>query len=184
MNINIIVAYCKNNGIGYNNLLPWNIRSDLKKFKDLTIGKKNNAIIMGKNTYNSILSLNNNSLKHRDNLILSTTLEIDNINETNNIIKSFKNIQNLENFIKNKNYHEIWIIGGEKIYDYFLNIYSCDNILNPKKIYITYINKEFECDSFFPIINPLKYKFSSQEINSNIKDNYDFSIINMIYTKY
>ena len=183
MNINIIVAYCQNNGIGYNNLLPWNIRSDLKKFRNLTTGKGNNALIMGKNTYNSILNINNNSLKHRDSLILSTTLEIDDINETNNIIKSFNNIQNLENFIKTKNYDELWIIGGEKIYDYFLNNYPNDGILNPQKIYVTYINKDFKCDSFFPIINPLKYKFISQEIISNIKDDYDFSIINIIYTK-
>ena len=46
MNINIIVAYCKNNGIGYNNNMPWKIKSDLQKFKSMTIGNNNNAIIM------------------------------------------------------------------------------------------------------------------------------------------
>ena len=51
MNINIIVAMCKNNGIGYKNNLPWRISSDLKKFRKLTIGNKKNAIIMGKNTW-------------------------------------------------------------------------------------------------------------------------------------
>ena len=58
MNINIIVAYCKNNGIGFENKMPWHIKSDLKKFQKLTIGNGNNAIIMGKNTYNSILNIN------------------------------------------------------------------------------------------------------------------------------
>ena len=53
-NINLIVAMCKNNGIGYKNELPWKISSDLKKFKKLTQGKGNNAVIMGKNTYESI----------------------------------------------------------------------------------------------------------------------------------
>ena len=86
MNINIIVAYCQNNGIGYNNLLPWNIKSDLKKFQDLTTGSGNNAVIMGKNTFESILNINKGSLKNRDNLILSTTLNVDNKNKTNNII--------------------------------------------------------------------------------------------------
>ena len=162
--------------------MPWHIKSDLKKFKDLTTDSGNNAIIMGKNTFESILNINKNGLKNRDNLILSTTLEIDNINETN-IIKSFKNIQNLENFIKNKNYDNIWIIGGEKIYDFFLNNYPENGLLNPKKIYITYINKEFECDSFFPKINTSQYKFISQEISIDINNNHDFSIINIIYTK-
>ena len=61
-NINLIVAMCKNNGIGYNNELPWKILSDLKKFKKLTQGKGNNAVIMGKNTYESIKK----SLPNRD----------------------------------------------------------------------------------------------------------------------
>ena len=182
MNINIIVAYCNKNGIGKNNLLPWSIRSDLKKFKNLTTGNNNNAIIMGKNTFNSILSTNKNGLKDRDNLILSTTLNID-INNENNILKSFNNIQNLENFIKTKNYDTIWIIGGEKIYDYFLNIYPANELLTPKNIYITFINNDFECDTFFPNIDLLKYKFVSQEIHDTNLNNYNFNIFDIIYSK-
>ena len=73
MLINIIVAFSINMGIGLNNTHPWNIPSDLKKFRDLTIGDGNNAVIMGKNTWNSLpLSY----LKKRDNLILSSTLNI------------------------------------------------------------------------------------------------------------
>ena len=181
MNINIIVAHCKNNGIGFDNLLPWKISSDLKKFKKLTTGNKKNAIIMGKNTYNSILTINNDSLKNRDNLILSTTLNIDNKNLSNNIEKSFNNIQNLENFIKNKNYDELWIIGGTKIYDYFLNNYPNDGILTPQYIYITYIDKDFNCNAFFPKINPLKYRFVSQEIHNTTPQLYDFVILDRVY---
>ena len=46
----LIVAYCANKGIGKDNTLPWNIRSDLIKFSQLTKGSGNNAIVMGKNT--------------------------------------------------------------------------------------------------------------------------------------
>ena len=106
MNINIIVAYCKNNGIGLNNSLPWKISSDLKKFKNLTIGNGNNAIIMGKNTW---LSLNSSPLTKRDNLILSNTLDIDKTCNTN-IVKSFKNIEELKDFIYLKSYSDVWII--------------------------------------------------------------------------
>ena len=31
--MNIVVAACKNNGIGINNKLPWMLRNDLKYFK-------------------------------------------------------------------------------------------------------------------------------------------------------
>ena len=73
MKYNIIVACSKNRGIGYENSLPWKISSDLKKFRDLTIGNGNNAVIMGKNTWTSLPI---KYLKSRDNLILSTTLKL------------------------------------------------------------------------------------------------------------
>ena len=59
MIVNIIVAYCNNNGIGKDNSLVWNIKTDMAKFKKLTIGNANNAVIMGKNTF---ISLNNEKI--------------------------------------------------------------------------------------------------------------------------
>lgn len=149
MIINIIVAYCNNNGIGKDNSLVWNIKSDMAKFKQLTSGAHNNAIIMGKNTF---LSLNNiYGLANRDNLILSKTLNISDYNGKNRI-KSFENTQSLEEFVKLQNYDTIWVIGGEQIYRLFLDNYKKDesSIFNISKIYITYINKDYECTSFFP----------------------------------
>ena len=165
MFVNIIVAYNKNYGIGINNSLPWKITSDLKKFKNLTIGNKKNAIIMGKNTWKS---LNEIGLPHRDNLILSTSLILEN-NHDNNITKTFKNEIELYNFIEKKNYEEIWVIGGENIYDLFLNK---TNIFKVKNIYITLIDNDFECDSFFPAIDTKLYSFISKSIHLNNKVNY------------
>ena len=196
MIVNIIVAYCKNNGIGFNNTMPWKIKSDLKKFRRLSTGNGNNAIIMGKNTYNS---LNCDGLPNRDNLILSTTIEVDKLINTN-ITKSFNNIEKLEDFVKLKNYDEVWIIGGEKIYNLFLqwdkdtrdnknndnrnknnkgnNIFKIDNI------YVTYIDKEFECDTFFPVINiNSQFKFISQELHTVESDLYEFDVFDKIFTR-
>ena len=176
MFVNIIVAYNKNKGIGLNNTLPWKISSDLKKFKELTIGlNKNNAVIMGKNTW---LSLNNKSLKFRDNLILSSSLKLDKKDNNNNIIKSFENEILLKNFLIDKNYEEIWVIGGAKIYDLFLNK---SNIFTVKYIYITLIDKNIECDTFFPEINKNKFCFKSKSIH-NIDNNIDnIDNIDIIY---
>ena len=41
----------KNNVIGNNNKLPWNISEDLKRFKELT---SENIIVMGRKTFDSI----------------------------------------------------------------------------------------------------------------------------------
>lgn len=158
MNFNIIVAYCNNNGIGKNNNIPWNIPSDLKKFKILTKGKGNNCIIMGKKTW---LSLNEKPLPGRDNLILSSSInKIENDNT-----KIFKNLEELLNYLTHKKYDELWVIGGSSIYNLFLN----NSMINIDYIYITYIDKLFDCDTFFPDIGN-KYSFISKNIHS-----YDFS---------
>ena len=124
---------------------------------------------------NTWQSLNLNYLKARDNLILSTSLNIEKKIE-NKIKKFFENYTQLKNFLLEKKYDEIWIIGGEKIYDFFLNNYDAESIIT--KIYITYIDKEFECDTFFPEINLNKFQFVSKEV---FKTNNDFNLFNCIY---
>lgn len=190
MIVNIIVAYCKNNGIGKDNSLPWKIPSDLKKFKKFTSNDENKkAIIMGKNTFASI---KNKPLPNRDNLILSSTSDINKV-YSDCIAKSFKNIKDLEDFVRNKNYNEIWIIGGESIYNLFMNNYPETGLLNVNNIYITYIDKNFDCDTYFPIINTNKYKFVSQEIHKidekfnvndsvNEPDNQSYTILDVLYS--
>tara|TARA_B110000008_G_scaffold273356_1_gene307491 strand:+ start:228 stop:785 length:558 start_codon:yes stop_codon:yes gene_type:complete len=173
MFVNIIVVYERNLGIGLNNSLPWKISSDLKKFKELTIGNKKNGIIMGKNTW---LSLNKKSLIFRDNLILSKTLTIDEEDKNNNITKSFKNEEDLKEFIDKKNYEELWIIGGANIYDLFLNK---TNILKINKIYVTLIDEEIECDTFFPLLNKSSYSFMSKSIHNSY--NKEYNIYDIIY---
>jgi dihydrofolate reductase len=141
MNYKLIVASCKNNGIGINNQLPWHLSSDLKRFSKLTRGKGNNAIIMGRKTWES---LPNNFLPKRDNLILSKTIQIDKI-EKNQLIKTFHTMIALNNFCIKQKYDEVWIIGGEQIYNTFLN----HNLIH--EIYMTYIDEEVNCDAFFKL---------------------------------
>ena len=182
INVNLIVALCKNNGIGKKNTIPWEISSDLKKFKKYTSPKNNtqsSAIIMGKNTFTSIVK----PLPNRDNLILSSTLNIDEVFDNKNIVKSFSKIESLEDFIKLKNYDEVWIIGGSKIYDLLLNNYSIEGLLNPKNLYITYIDEDFECDTFFPTIDTNIYKFVSQETHNTNGKEYDYTILDRFYTR-
>ena len=99
MTFNAIVATSNNKGIGLNNKLPWNLKSDLLRFKKLTIGNGNNCIIMGKNTWNSINFLNN-----RHNYIISSTLKIDE-KKGNYEIKSFESIDSLISYLNTKNYN-------------------------------------------------------------------------------
>ncbi len=135
MNINIIVAYCKNRGIGLNNQLPWHIPSDLKRFAKITKGSGKNAIIMGRKTYESIGRV----LPDRHNIVLSKSVKFDNVD-------TYDNIEDAIKFCEKNQFEEVFVIGGAQIYE---------EVLNKKlihKVYATIINKDFECDTFFPFI--------------------------------
>jgi dihydrofolate reductase len=163
--MNIIVAVCRNNGIGKNNTLPWLLKQDLKYFKDKTIGNCNNVVVMGNNTYKSL----NKPLPKRKNIIFTrkndyhlSQLNMKNIVSKNDIDNPiyFNNINTFKKYIKKKEYDDVWIIGGEQIYNNFINI--ADNI------YLTEIYEDFECDTFFPNIPDHFYlKHTSPIINEN-----------------
>ena len=141
---NIIVAFDNKRGIGRENRLPWHFPNDLKYFSKLTRGNNNNAIIMGKNTWES---LPKKPLPKRDNLILSTKLNINQNKPKNNYVKSFSSISDIEEFCDTQKYDEIWIIGGAQIYNTFIESKKVN------KIYATLIHDSFDCDCFFPEIN-------------------------------
>jgi dihydrofolate reductase len=154
MKFNLIVAICKNGGIGKDNALPWHFSKDLKFFAKMTKGNGNNAVIMGNNTHKSIINVIGKSLPNRTNLILSKHADIlnTNVDISNNINVPvyFKNINDvLQHCLKHK-YNDIWVIGGHSIYSYFLECEQNKNMLD--KIYITEIDKDYECDTFLPKI--------------------------------
>ena len=153
MNFKIIVATDKNNGIGVNNTLPWNFKSDMKFFRDMTKGNGNNAVVMGKNTF-----LNKKKkLPDRENIVLSTSLE------PTEGIHVFKNINDLITYCKSKYFDSIWIIGGAEIYRQFLDL----NLINI--IHVTEIDSIYNCDTFFP--NVFDNYYMSQNIHKNIENN-------------
>lgn len=138
MTFNIIVAMDRKQGIGINNTLPWNLSKDLKRFAMLTKGNGNNAIVMGRKTYESI----GKPLRKRSNIVLSTTME-----KSDHLIVC-RNVKEVLEYCIENHFDQVWIIGGATIYDEFLNIIGIiDNI------YITLIDYVFDCDTFFNFTN-------------------------------
>ena len=157
--MNIIVAMCKNRGMGFKNTIPWHLSSDLQRFKYLTTSFENkNNVIMGRKTWDSLPN-KYKPLPKRKNIIISSKKDI--IKQENVIV------YNDINLIKN-HYTEInkntWIIGGTQIYNYALE----NDLVN--SILVTIIDNEFECDVFFPKIPSkfqLKYE-SPYKLENNI----------------
>ena len=164
MRFNLIVAMCRDNGIGYKGKIPWRIPLDLQYFSNLTKGDGNNAVIMGHKTWQSLplIAGKTRGLHDRDNFILSNATTFDICLNHNHLTKTFKSIDALEYYItKNNIYEDIWVIGGAEIYKQFLAEGKI------QKCYVTSIDAAFECDTFFPELNQTEWR----EVER--KENYD-----------
>ncbi len=140
-NIIVAIGYW-NRGIGLDNKLLWHLPPDMKKFKSLTIGNGNNAVLMGRKTMES---LPKGYLPDRDNIVLSNTLN-SNINDKTIV---FNDMFEADSFAEKKNYDELWIIGGEQIYKSFLDYGNIDNI------YVTNIIGALRADAYFPVLSDI-----------------------------
>jgi thymidylate synthase len=142
MSLNCIVTLSNNYGIGFNNTLPWNIPEDLAHLEELT---RNNIVVMGRKTYDSLPD-KHILFKNRVNIVITshaTTTKADNV--------LFEDLDNTKSYIKQliKKDRHVFIIGGDELYKQFTDTY--DNM------YITYIDKKYECDTYF---TPPSFKYS------------------------
>lgn len=141
----IIVAVDSQFGIGKNGLLPWHLPSDLKYFKKITTQAtspaKTNAVIMGRKTWESIPPAFR-PLSGRLNIVISRQAQL----IVPEGVFHAKSLEEALSFLQNKknNVGEIFVIGGAQIFQQALEHPSC------QKIYLTCIEKEFLCDTFFP----------------------------------
>jgi len=134
MNLSIIAAVSKNYTIGINNKIPWNLPTDLKYFKEKTMG---HYLLMGRKTFESL----NTGLPGREIIVLSRkeiSYKKKNMIVVNSIIKGIT-------YAKNAGEVELFISGGAEIFEKTINIVD--------KIYLTMIDSDFEGDTFFPYIN-------------------------------
>lgn len=143
--ISIVAAVAKDNTIGVDGHLPWEIKEDLAFFKKLTM---NHTVVMGRKTFDSLPA----PLKGRNMIVASFHLQKI---EGARVIKSFEEIQELLD-----SEEEVFIIGGASLYWRF--IHQAD------KLYITHINKSFNGDAFFPDFNKSDF---SQKILKDFKAN-------------
>lgn len=183
---NVIVAYqIYDRGIGNNGQIPWCIPDDMKHFKELTIGNKNqkNAVIMGMATWKSIPE-NRRPLEDRLNIVLTRSgdiekpMFIDKYIACPSLESALKLIQSDLNYIDN-----VFIIGGEGVYIEALEYYrliegtrwTCGNIF-ATEIKRTEINSDGEevpspyiCDRFFPNLPEGYIVSSSSDFKTDTK---------------
>lgn len=135
-----ITAMDPNGVIGNNDggkyTIPWHISEDFKFFKRTTL---NHSILMGRKTWESIGS---KPLPKRRNIVIST--QMDDV-EGVDIIRYPMQYCMLD-FEKDQ---DLFIIGGSKVYEIFIN--------KMDELYVSQIKKEYEGNIKFPIINYDKF---------------------------
>lgn len=165
MIISLIAAVAENNVIGKDNNLPWHLPTDMKYFRDTTLG---HCVIMGRKNYDSIPP-KYRPFDGRTNIIV--TRQKDFKAEGCIVVNSVE--EGLEEARK-KNEPEVFIIGGADIYKQTIDMAD--------KVYYTKIHHSFEGDAFFPVIDPAKWKLiSQQDVAADAKNKFPFSFC--IYEK-
>ena len=153
MEIILIAAVDKNLAIGKDGKIPWEIKEDLKFFRENT---EDSAIIMGRATFDSI----GRPLPKRKNIVMTRTFKgregVIEVNSSKDALEQAKSYS-----------EKINIIGGEYIYKEFLPLAT--------KLLITEIDIEvISPDAFFPKWDINQWKEISRKQSSENGLNFSF----------
>lgn len=130
MIISLIAAMAENRVIGNKNAIPWNIPSDQKRFRDITMG---HPVIIGRKTFEII----GRPLPGRKNIILSRNANYR--TEGAIVARSLD-----EAFTACGDGEEVFVCGGGMVFR--------ETISLAQRIYLTVIRRSYEGDTFFPEI--------------------------------
>ena len=152
--LTIVVAIDTNNGIGINNTLPWHLPEDLAHFKRTTSG---HAIIMGRKTFDSI----GRPLPNRRNIVITRNTEWQHAG-----VEAVTSIAAAKELTGDQ---QAFIIGGGQIF--------ADTLTDSDRLIVTRIDKAFDCDAFFPAIDPQQWQETAREEHHSEANGFDFSYI-------
>jgi dihydrofolate reductase len=143
--ISLIYAQSRNGIIGRDGGLPWHISSDLKRFKELTMGK---PVIMGRKTWDS---LPRKPLPGRVNIVMTRQNGFS--AEGAVVAKTVEGALQAAGDVP-----EICVIGGAEIYLQFLPLAQC--------IYVTEIDLDVDGDAQAPMLAHIDWTLVSEEHHS------------------
>jgi dihydrofolate reductase len=149
----MIAAIGKNNALGKDNTLLWNMPADMKHFRETTRG---HTVIMGRKTFES---LPNGPLPKRENIVVTREkgysrpgiVVMHSLEEA----LRYASLEQGKHFEEKQEETEIFIIGGGELYK--------AGMAFANKLYITRIDDSPEADTFFPEIGPEWKEISKEE---------------------
>ena len=139
--ISLITAVSANGVIGRGGELPWHLSDDLKRFKQLTLGK---PIVMGRKTFESI----GRALPGRQNIVLTRQSEF--AADECDVVSSIDAA-----IAASGDAGEIVVIGGSEIYKLFLPL--------AERIYMTRVQIDVDGDVRFPELDDELWQETERE---------------------
>src|SRR3989344_397687 len=139
-----VVAIGRNRELGKGNMLLWKIPDDVQRFRDLTRG---HALILGRKTFESILSYRGSPLPERTNIVITRdpNWKYEGVIIVHSLADALEKAKEIEK-------EEIHIGGGAEIYKEALPMID--------KLYLTLIDAEApDADTFFP---PYEHLFTKK----------------------
>nr|AIA14134.1 Dihydrofolate reductase [uncultured bacterium] len=156
MIISFLVAMDEKRGIGKAGSLPWRLSSDLKRFRELTMG---HHIIVGRKTFESI----GKPLPGRQMIIVTRS-------------ESFApagcfiahSISDAINLARERGESELFVCGGAEIYAQMLGVAD--------RMYLTLVHADCDADTFFPDWNSDEWiETESEHHTADEKNQYSFT---------
>lgn len=130
MRKSIIAAMDLNNGIGFQNQLPWRLPADFRLLNQTTTG---HHLIMGRKTYESI----GKPLPGRTSIIVTRNPSY----QAEDCLVAHS-VPGALSLAKSRGEDEAFLFGGSQIY--------VEGFRYTDRIYLTHIQAEFEVDAYFP----------------------------------
>jgi dihydrofolate reductase len=162
MDFVFVVAVAENGVIGAQGTMPWRLKSDMQRFKQLTLNK---PVLMGRKTYASIgrpLPGRTNIVVTRDatfqapGIVVATSFAAAGAIATGDALRRFAT--------------EIAVIGGADIYAHFFDAAAC--------IELTEVHARPDGDTRFPAIDPGQWEEIARERHAaGPDDSADFSYV-------
>jgi len=159
MRVSAVVAASENGVIGREGGLPWHVSSDLKLFKEITLGK---PVIMGRRTWES---LPRQPLPGRRNIVI--TRQTDLVAEGAELVHSVD-----EALAVCAGEADVSIIGGGQVY--------AEAMSRTDRIYLTRIHLDVDGDTFLPELKASEWhEVERRRFARGERDDAEFTLIVM-----
>jgi dihydrofolate reductase len=160
--IALIVAMGENRAIGSGGDLPWHLRSDMRYFRSITMGK---PVIMGRLTFMSLPR----ALDGRLNVVLTRNAAF----EAPGAVMAYSLEEGLDvarRAAQRAGVDEIMVMGGEDVFREFLP--------QAGRIYLTEVHASPHADTWFPELDMNAWREVSREAHEKgPKDDHAFSFV-------